>query len=496
MIECKRFISSILLASAILSFTGCTRRLETLEDSYALLDSIRDAKKRMLDEHLADIARGARAIRTDTLLTRFFRIKNEYYQLQKRIPPPPEAHRAIVQLKQRIKQRYIERYLSFYDILCINTDGDIFYTIRKQADYHRNVFADEFRGAALAQRLQTSPRESFVDFQYYDASGEPSAFFIEPVLDSTGAAGWFALQYAANKLNNILQNEAALGATGEVILVNRDRYLLTNSRFRAASTILKQQLPEENIEEKFRRGRGRKSVIDYRGFRVLSSFDTCSVLGSKWLLIVKKHKSEILTAFYRKNRRRLRPRLLRALAEPVAVNAAAGPAHADSIVEVDMDEYRRIDAGAVVFTHGVSTCTAVDVTMPGRFSYLCHLSTRDAQAGGVATDLVGGVLTRITDLEVLRYELPRLRITIIAPHCRTIDPIIDTLLDRGIFLSQITFMHCAGNRYANCWCDPAANTTTVEWVDKTGAQPLVRQRAREIPNAERLLCAIIADGAQ
>ena len=110
---------------------------------------------------------------------------------------------------------------------------------------------------------------------------------IEPLIENGKTLGWIVMQCSINKINSIFTNNNSLGTTGELVLVNKDHYLLTNSKFRAEPTILRQQLPHENIESKFKEGQGHKLVTDYRGKKVLSSFEVFEFLGSKWLIIAR-----------------------------------------------------------------------------------------------------------------------------------------------------------------------------------------------------------------
>ncbi len=471
---------------ALLLLGACDPVRSPIEEAYGHLDGIRDRKLQELSDHLKSIVHTAQSIRHDSLLTRFFELKNEYYQLTQSVSPPPEAREAVEKLKRAVKRRYMERYLSFYDILCINTDGDIFYTIRKQADYHKNLFGSELRETSLAKRLSTMKSESFVDFQYYDVSGEPSAFFIEPVLMRGELIGWFALQYATNKLNNIMRNSRDLGAGGEVILVNKDRYLLTDSRFKPRSSILKQQLSRENIEDKFRVGTGRKSVVDYRGFRVLSSFGVCSVMGSEWLLIVKMNEAEAVTNYYRKHKQPLRQYLVSTADSVVPVRAAVQSFVSKDTVEVDMDEFRRIDSGSIIFTHGITTCTGISISMPGKFCYLSHMSNLDVCAGGTKMDLVGTIMNRIRYLEVLPCDLPKLRVVVAAPHQETVGAIIDALVEQGLSLSQIRFAYRPGNVYADLYHECGREAVIVRWGDRNGDNAPVRQNAEDFQTMECL----------
>ncbi len=483
----------------------CSRYEETIiQSAYTLLDEIRIDKKQQLTKYLESIRQKAYSVRSDTLLISFFKVKKKYYSLQKQGNIPAQFTCAINNLKKSIQQHYLENYLSFYDILCVDISGEIFYTIRKQADYHQNIFSDTLQNTSLSKHLKTFPRESFVDFQYYDISGEPSAFFVEPVIEKNKITGWLVLQYSINKINNIFSTTDRLGTSGEIILVNKDCYLLTDSRFSSASTILKQRLPAENIMGKYKERQGHKSVVDYRGFKVLSSFEVCSILDSEWLLIVKVNESEVYTDYYKKSSPQLKNTFLHHLENgkgtysssslsQMIKNTCTQPLFQQrKMVEVDVDEFRRVDSSEIIFTHGVSTCTAVIITLPGHFSYLAHLSVLDKQYKGTGSNLVGQILSRIFDFEIFRYELQKLQILIVAPHFYSIESTIDYLVNNGILLSQIKFMNQANARYANIFHDYVTDFTLVEWKATGSNGTLLKQSSEELPSLEDQLKAIVS----
>jgi len=63
-------------------------------------------------------------------MTSFFVAKKEYYALMKDTVVPKQMVAQIEDLKQKIQYYYLLNYLNFYDILFIDTQGEIFYTIR------------------------------------------------------------------------------------------------------------------------------------------------------------------------------------------------------------------------------------------------------------------------------------------------------------------------------------------------------------------------------
>ena len=457
--------------AASFSFAGAIQ-----EETYQRLDAVRRQKTQQLFRYLDSLQQKADAIKDDRVMADFFHLKNQYYQFQKLKAPSAALVKAIEELKQKINEHYLRHYLSFYDILFINPEGDIFYTIRKQSDYHKNIFKGVLADTALAKQLKSHPHETFVDYQYYHVSDEPSSFIVQPVAQDGAFAGWFALQCAINKINNMFTHEKGLGITGEVFLVNDQNYMLTDSRFFGESSILKKHLSRKNIEAKFREKSGHMIVTDYRGFRALSSFEVCQVANSKWLLIAKIDENEIITEQYRKMEENVRPRLLRRFST-MTPGTGAPVSLKQKPVTVDMDEFHKVHQNETIATFGVSTCTAVIVTLPRRFAYLSHISNLDRIYGGDTTDLIGHIFKRIKNFDIYKYEILDIQATVVANDLETIGNIISRLLAEGIFLSQIRFVYNPDARYANVLHDYNAGETFVEWLMDRNSGAKQYQRA-------------------
>ena len=441
------------------------------EETFQRLDKIRNDKKKQLFEYLEQISKNADSITSDELMLEFFHIKRKYYRLKKTSPPPAKLKRLIDDLKKGVRRHYIRNYLSFYDILFVGKDGDIFHTIRRQGDYHKNIFEGKLAKTTLAQQLRHHPDKAFVDYEYYSVSDEPSAFLVEPVLKNGRLVGWFVLQCSINKINNMFTEETGLGATGEAFLVNRQQYMLTESRFSKDSSILNLHMSHKNIDAKFKERSGHKIVTDYRGFRALTSFEVCSIGSSEWLLIAKIDEAEVITEQYKKRKKALHsviaPSLRKQKPQPCTAMRVES-----KIVEVDMDEFRKTDNREMICTYGVSTCTALIVTFPGRFAYMSHMSNLDVVYGGHSTDLIGHIFKRIKTFDIYEYERRRLGVTVIANHLDSIVNIIDKLIEQGLLLSQIKFIY-ADSEYGNVLHDYLNNRTLIEWeMDKENGRRL------------------------
>ncbi len=463
---------------------------EIKDKTYKKLDLLRAEKKKQLYDYLARVKDKADSIQNDEMMRGFFLLKRKYVRHKKLAPPPTEFVQGMEELKSKIRYHYLWNYLLFYDILFVDKGGDIFYTIRQQSDYGKNIFKGEFASTDLSRRLRDYPRKAFVDYQYYAISKEPSAFFVVPVEQEGNLEGWLVLQCAINKINDIFSSKASLGATGEVFLVNRNRYMLTDSRFSSESSILRQHLSKENIQAKFKEGSGHKIVVDYRGRRALTSFETCKIGGAEWLLIAKIDEDEILTEQYRHSKEQTKTRILKSFANQ-KITACEVPSFSGEEVDVDMDEFQKARPGQVLRTYGVSTCTVIIIHLPGKFSYMAHISNMDRIYGGAITDLVGRVMDRLERFDIYPYQKRDLQVTLIANHTEAFLRAVDLLIERGVFLSQIKFMHMRNAKYASPIHDCQSGQTVVDWITDRQTGHRAVQCSSSVPSLGQLIKPIL-----
>ncbi len=451
-----------------------------LERTYRRLDHVRDSKGDQLREYLDRIKSLAGSIGTDKMMRRCFRLRSKYHRLQASCQPPAQAVEAMGTLASSLRQHYLSHYSAFHDILFVNRGGTVFFSIRRPDHVGKNLLQNELSQTSLARKLASGSAEAFVDYEYALVPDEPSAYFVEPAFIEGQHAGWFVMQCSINKINDMFVRNKTLGRTGEVFLVNEDRLMLTDSRFRRDSSILKLHLSADNIRSKFSEGRGHKIVTDYRGVRAISSFDVCPVMNSQWLLIAKIDEAEVVTDEYRRLGADFRDRLAgEAQRRSVPLGKALAPPRDGLIVE--MDEFKKARTGETVVTFGVHTCTAVLVYLPGEFAYLGHASSYDTLYGSGDLDLVSHMLKRIRTYEICPYRMRELQAVVVAPHTRSIDNAIDKLVDEGLFLSQIRFMHNRAAMSGTLWHEVDTKRTRVLWSYPGDRRPPSLQNATDTP---------------
>lgn len=412
------------------------------------LDYARDEKMEQLDRFCKRMDKLARKAAGDSTILEFFSINRKYAEAVMTDNVPNELKVNIEKLRDNFNRYYIENYFAFYDILFVNMEGQVFYSIRKESDLQKNMFQDPKSDCNLSRRLREKPtKRCFVDFLYYTPSTDAAAFFVEPVREDGKLTGWLILQVGINKLNSLFTSTDYLGQTGETFLVNQEGYMLTESYFDGSSTILKRHLSDKNIQAKFKEEKGHRTITDYRGARALSSFQTFDFMDTKWLVVAKIDKDEVRTQHFSRHRKFYLDQLGKHIQTMSLAQSGKTPEMSERLtIRVDMDEFLKSEKGAKLETYGISTCTGILVSYPAKFAYLAHASNRDRIYGGTETDLLGQMTKKIETFDIYPCEKGQLVFVIVANQTKSILSTVEYLVDNGFLLSQI---YIAYNSYAD-----------------------------------------------
>ena len=407
------------------------------------LDYARNEKIQQLQRFTGRMHNLAQEVREDQKVLAFFEVNLKFAAAQNQEAMPGELRDRIKQLRDGFNRYYIENYFTFYDILFVDSQGNVFYSIRKEADFMANLHGSDFKESALAQCLDSAPKtECFVDFHNYGPSDEPAAFFVEPIFRDSEFVGWIVLQCAINKIDSLFAWTEDLGETGETFLVNQEGIMLTESNFTGASTILEKRLDDRNIQAKFTEGQGHRVVTDYRGRTALTSFEVVKYMGTSWLAVAKVDMDEITTDHYTQHRRFYADKLLENLQNSnISVVCESWSRTGKPTLLVDMDEFLKVSQGQCLETFGISTCTGLLIACPGKFAYLAHISPRDKVYNSDGTNLLGQMIKRIKSFDIYPSEKRQVVFTVVAPHLESTLNIIDKIVEEGYQLAQIQVFH-------------------------------------------------------
>ena len=270
-----------------------------------------------------------------------------------------------------------------------------------------------------------------------------------------------------------------MGRTGEVYLVNKEKLMLSESRFMNDSTILKHKIDTAAVRKALSAESGNRIIKDYRNVTVLSSFERFNFLGTTWIIIAEIDENEIITNHYKRNEDYYFERICESstnLPEKIGLQSITK----QKIKKVDINEFLKAEPGEMLVTKGVGPCTAIVISYPGKFAYLAHISPTDdiyiknplvkLFLKDKYTNFLYDLLKRIKHYDIYPYELRNLEFFIVATHNRSIESIIDKLLNHDIDAAQIKFIFNPRVDSVNIVFNPADSVLIAEWI-KEGAEP-------------------------
>lgn len=476
--------ASIAVGLAISFGCGQGESLGIKEATFAALEEIRLEKQNELTAYFESLEKLTTAAASDSLLTNVF---SSGYETNSDM-----SH--VAKLEDALDIHFVNVYGKFYDLLWVDTFGNVVHTIRRESDYHTNLY-ETASDTRLAQELEQADSPTFVDFEQYLPSDEPGAFYIVPVYKKQQLTGRMVFQLSVNRINTTLTNRRSMGRTGEVYLVSSSGLMLTQSRFARTSTILNKRIETEPIKAARKAESGNLLTTDYRDVRVFSSFARINVFEVVWYVVAEIDEAEVLTAHYTKHQGPIQRELLQQLLLQKHQSPVAPSSNRSSYIKVDMGEYGAARPGQELRTFGVATCTAVSAVFPGRFAYLAHVTPVDEAYKSDGHDLFGtndetNLLSRLLDhiqhYDLLPYEVDSVQFVVTAVHDESCWNIIDKLIRAGFMVDQIKLMYNPEAQYANVTTRANDAGVTISWLSAEDSNS-VEQLSKTTPDLGSLM---------
>ncbi len=199
--------------------------------------------------------------------------------------------------------QYIRQY-DYYDLFLIHPNGEIFYTVKHESDYHTNLLDGEYAESQLGQVIQNvleSKTFGMTDFAPYAPSNhKPSAFIAQPLLVNETVELIVALQLNDTTLNQIMQQRAGMGNSGETYLVGYDKLMRSDSYLSPDTHSIeasfadptKGRVDTESSRAALAGEMGQKLTNNYLGQAVLSSYTPIEIGEQHWALIADINQAE------------------------------------------------------------------------------------------------------------------------------------------------------------------------------------------------------------
>jgi len=197
------------------------------------------------------------------------------------------------------------RERGYYDVFLFDPDGNLIYSVFKELDYATNLNRGQWKATDLGNAFRAARdgapgTQAFFDFKPYAPSNDaPASFISAPVHDDSGTLqGVLVFQMPIARMNQIMQQTAGMGESGETFIVGADYLMRSDSRFSTESTILKKEVKTPTVVAALDGETGVQETPDYRGVPVMSAYKPFEFAGTRWALLADADTAEVLAPVY------------------------------------------------------------------------------------------------------------------------------------------------------------------------------------------------------
>jgi len=192
-----------------------------------------------------------------------------------------ESYQTVYQNRLPGLKRFM-KILNFHDIYLIDLQGNVLFTLAKEADFGENLQNGRLKESSLAKAFREGKkRTTLTDFEWYEPSNEPSSFLSTPLYDdSDRLIGVAAFKISLDETNAIMNERVSMGETGETYLVGPDKLMRSDSYMDQIGRSVRSSFADpargmvdtEGSRAALAGKTGIKRILDYRGQYVLSAY--------------------------------------------------------------------------------------------------------------------------------------------------------------------------------------------------------------------------------
>lgn len=220
----------------------------------------------------------------------------------------------------------------FDDIMLLDTDGNVVYSVYKGVDLGTNLFTGPYRSSTYSEAYRRALKATSIDeviltdFEAYPpAYAAPTPWVLTPIGDADGIRGVLALQLRAAGINTVMTGDRGwerdgLGRSGETYLAGPDKLMRSASRelltdpegyvravvadgtpeavarreVELGESIMLQPVDTLAVNRALSGQTGVTTAPDYIGPEALVAYRPLNIPGLDWVLIAKIDKSEAL----------------------------------------------------------------------------------------------------------------------------------------------------------------------------------------------------------
>ncbi|WP_420208461.1 methyl-accepting chemotaxis protein [Candidatus Electronema sp. JC] len=203
--------------------------------------------------------------------------------------------------------KYAKAY-DYFDIYLVNAkDGYCFYSVKREKEFHANLFSDpQFKDTNLSKVLQAARdnrKVQLADYADYAPAGRPLTFLAAPIMEKDQVQALVAVRLTNTVLQAYMDEKTGLGETGETFMVGAEDQRPRSDSRKGLKLLQEQPLKTILVEEAVKAGE--KGVVtpsvDYVGDAVIGAavpLELKKYLGVNfdWIMVSKLDTKEALAA--------------------------------------------------------------------------------------------------------------------------------------------------------------------------------------------------------
>lgn len=187
------------------------------------------------------------------------------------------------------------------DLMFLNMNGDVIYSVRKRADFGVNVKTGDWQQTPLAKAHDAIVGQGATGVLAYDPvayvgrEGDPTGFLAAPISVGSKTIGVVVYQKPIEKISSLLGNYAGLGMTGNIYLLNQDGLVVNDShRTPETSELLSDAFAAPEISATINGEASFAHLSDYNGEDVFAAMVPMNAYGEGYALVVVQAADEVL----------------------------------------------------------------------------------------------------------------------------------------------------------------------------------------------------------
>ncbi|MFN3224975.1 MAG: methyl-accepting chemotaxis protein [Hyphomicrobiales bacterium] len=205
--------------------------------------------------------------------------------------------------------RELQESNGYYDVFLFDTDGNLIYSVFKEADFATNfgapgadVWADSDLGEVFRAALNApdSAPIAFEDFAPYGPSADAPASFVAHAVRNQAdqMVGVIAYQMPVDAINAVFAEVGGLGESGEVALIGPDGLLRNDSTWTEVNDILATSFDSDLLTTTFANGSASARAPFYRGEEMQAYANSFTFEGVDYAVVAMKSMAEKMAPIY------------------------------------------------------------------------------------------------------------------------------------------------------------------------------------------------------